>query len=350
MRSFATAVFALFTCAPAIAFADGPVTPAPSPNYQVTDTFKVGGDGRWDYVNVDPASHLLFVTRQTHTQIIREQTGVVVADLKDTPGAHGVAVASELNRGFVSDGKGNTVTVFDLKTFVVLDTVKTGQNPDSIIYDPASKMVFAFDGKSNDATVIDAAAAPDHSETKPAIALDGKPEFAAADGQGHVYVNIEDKSEVQVISTVTMKVTETWKIEGGQGPSGMAIDPTGHHLFCGCDDNQVMAVIDTQTGKTLGTVPIGKNVDACAFDPMTGEAFASCGDGTLTVVKETSPGKFEAVEVVKTRPGARTMGLDPVTDTIYLPTAEFDTPAADERRPNPKAGTFMIVVVSQVAK
>jgi DNA-binding beta-propeller fold protein YncE len=319
------------------------------PDYQVTKVLKVGGDGRWDYAIVDPQTHLLYISRSTHTQVVNTETGQVVHDLKDTSGVHGVALAPELNRGFTSNGRANDVTVFDLATGKELGTVKTGTNPDAIIYDPASKKVFAFDGRSNDASVIDAATAPNTTATR--IPLDGKPEFAAADGAGHVYVNLEDKSSIAVIDSKALKVIGVWKIEGGDEPSGLAIDTAHHHLFSGCHNN-LMAVIDTETGKTISTPPIGQGVDACGFDPGTGEAFASCGDGTLTVVKETSPGKFEAVETVKTRRGARTMALDPSTHTIYLAATDpAPGAAANEapRRGGPQ-GPFVVLVVTQASK
>ncbi|HMB94856.1 MAG TPA: hypothetical protein VKK61_02330 [Tepidisphaeraceae bacterium] len=309
-------------------------------NYKVVRVMTIGGEGRWDYVTVDPATKLVYLSRQTHTQVIRE-TGELVGDIADTAGVHGVALVPELNRGFTSNGRANSVSVFDLKTLHVLGTVATGNNPDCIIYDPASKTVIAFNGRGQSATVIDAAADPS-TNAKSTIPLDGKPEFAASDEQGHVYVNIEDKSEVQVIDTKTMKVSETWKIEGGTEPSGLAIDPANRHLFAGCH-NQVMAIIDVSNGKTVATVPIGSGVDACAFDPGTGEAFASCGDGTVTVVKEID-GKFQSTQTIKTRRGARTMGLDPTTHTLFLPTnISADENAPPTTRPS---GIFSIVVVA----
>jgi DNA-binding beta-propeller fold protein YncE len=239
--------------------------------------------------------------------------------------------------------------VFDLKTFKELGRVPVGQNPDAIIYDPSSKKVMAFNGRGKDVTVVDPAARPGPAAVVGHVALDGKPEFAVADGEGHVYVNLEDKSAIVQIDSATMKVLATWKIDGGESPSGLAIDPANHHLFAGCD-NHVMAVVDSQTGKTLGTVPIGEEVDACGFDPGTGEAFASCGDGTLTVVKESSPGKFEVEQTVHTRTGARTMALDPGAHVIYLPTAEFAEAPAEGKRPALKPDSFMLVVVSRNTK
>ncbi len=330
-----TLALGLSACAAPIGASD-----VAGPNYGVERVFHIGGEGRWDYVTLDPSGKLLFLPRQTHTQVIRTESGEVVADLKDTPGVHGVALVPELNRGFTSNGKGNSITIFDLKTFNILGTAKAGENPDAILYDPASKKVLAFNGRSGDVTVIDPSAAPDQPAAK--IAVGGKLEFAQADGAGHVYVNVEDKSSVAVIDTKAMKVTDVWKLEGGEEPTGMAIDVAHHHLFVGCG-NSVLAVVDTQSGKTVTTVPIGKGCDACAFDAGTGEIFASCGDGTLAVIKETSAGKFEVAQSVKTRKGARTMILDPATHRIYLPA--MDAPAAGESGP-PKGEGFSIVVVA----
>lgn len=317
--------------------------------YHVAKTIHVGGEGRWDYVNIDPRTKMLYVPRQSHTQVINAQTGAILGDLKDTPGVHGVALAPDLDRGFTSNGQGKSVTVFDLKTLNVLGTVPAGEGPDAIIYDPGSKKVLAMNGRSRDVTVIDAAAEPGPAAAIARVPLDGRPEFAAADGKGRVYVNLEDKSSVAVIDTNVWKVLDVWKIEGGDGPSGLAIDAANGRLFAGCG-NQVMAVLDTHTGKTLATLPIGNGVDACGFDAESHEAFASCGDGTLTVAKETAPGKFEVVQKVQTRRGARTMTLDPTTHTVYLPTAEFDQPAPGQRRPPMKPGSFMIVVVSKLTQ
>jgi DNA-binding beta-propeller fold protein YncE len=313
---------------PRPARAEGPKPEAGE--YHVETAWKLGGEGRWDYCIVDSAAKLLYVTRQSHVQVVSTETGKVVADLSGTSGAHGVALAPDLNRGFISNGQGNSVTVFDLKEHKELGKVPAGQNPDAILFDPASKRVLAFDGKSKDVTVIDAAAEPGAGAVVAHIALEGKPEFAATDGAGHVYANLEDKSSIVAIDTKDMKVTDTWKIDGGEGPSGLAI-------------------VDTQTGKTLDTVPIGKGVDACGFDPATHEAFASCGDGTLTIVKEASADKFEVAQKLETRRGARTMALDPATHVVYLPTAEF-AEGGNERRPTPKPDSFTIVVVSPGAK
>ncbi|MGD1276302.1 MAG: YncE family protein [Tepidisphaeraceae bacterium] len=338
------AVFLVGVCIGRCVVARAADTTAPTGKYHVVKELHIGGEGGWDYVTVDPESGRLYVPRGNHTQIIDVQSGKVISDLADTTGVHGVALAPTAKRGYTSNGRSNTVSVFDLETNKVLGTAPTSEGPDAIIYDPASNCVFCFDGRAKDATVISVDAPLDKAVTAH-IPLDGRPESAVSDGQGHVYDDLEDKSQIAVIDTKTMKVTATWDIAGGDGPAGLAIDVAGHHLFAGCH-NQVMAILDTQTGKTLGTVPIGSGVDFCAFDPATGEVFASCGDGTLTVVKETSPGKFESVQTVQTPKGARTLALDTKTHTLYLPTAEFEPLQAGERRPKAKAGTFKIVVVS----
>ena len=355
MTSFCKRILtlALGLTLPAVAGAETPTAPETShpavQGYHVSQTLKIGGEGRWDYVTIDPKTQLLYVPRQTHVQIIKAQSGEVIGDLKDTAGVHGVALVPAVNRGFASNGQSNNVTVFDLTTRLALGTVPAGQKPDAIIYDPASNKVLCFNGKSLDVTVID----PDVDLSKKAAAvnipLGGAPEFAASDEAGHVYVNLEDKSSVVALDVKAQKVTATWKIEGGEEPTGLAIDIAHHRLFSGCH-NDVMAVLDTETGKTLATVPIGKGVDACAFDPSTGEAFASCGDGTLTVIKETSPGKFAVTQTVQTARGARTMALDPATHMIYLPTAEFPQTTSGSGRPNAKPDSFKIVVVSPGSK
>jgi DNA-binding beta-propeller fold protein YncE len=341
---FALIVLISSLCTTALAAGkDGDAKIATVESYHVSGTFQIGGEGRWDFITVDPAARLLYVPRQTHVQALKEESGELVADLPNTPGVHGVALAPEFNRGFISNGTGNSVTIFDLKTNKALAIVPAGKKPDAILYDAVSKKVLCFNGNSNDATVIDAAVDPAKPIAEGTIALNGKPEVAVADGLGHVYVNLEDKSSIAVIDVKAMRVTGLWKIEGGDEPTGLAIDVAHHRLFAGCD-NEVMAVVDIETGKTLATLPIGKGVDGCEFDPAFGVALASCGDGTLTAVKETSPGKFSVIQTLKTRKGARTLCVDPRTHAIYLPTAEMqDQPAGSKGRPTAKPGSFMIV-------
>jgi len=315
----------------------------------VSKTIHIGGTGRWDYISCDPATHHLFIPRSDHTQIIDPEKGTVLADIPDTRGSHGVAIASDAGRGFISDAGG--VTVFDLNTLKPLGTIETGQGADAISYDPSNKSVIVMCGRGQEASVIDAAA-PIDSAKAVHVPLGGRPEAGVADGKGHVYINIESTSEIAVVDPKSGQVAARWKIDGGEEPSGLAIDVEHHRLFSGCH-NKVMAIIDTETGKTITTVPIGNGVDACAFDPGTGEAYASCGDGTITVVKETAPGKFET-STVKTQPGARTMCVDPSTHTLYLPDAEMlpaTQPAAGGGgrggRGQMKPDSFMVIVVSR---
>jgi hypothetical protein len=341
-RILLLAVAALGCTAAMVARAEMPAT-APA-TYHVLRTMHIGGVGRWDYGIFDAANHRIFVTRQSHVQVIDPDTGEVLGDIPNCDGCHGVALDADAGRGFVSCGTANAVTIFDLKTLATIGQVPAGTKPDCIIYDKATKQVMAFNGKSHDVTFIDPNIKPGDAPTVPALSLPGKPEFAAADGTGRVFVNIEDKSEIAVIDANAHKVTDVWKIDGAQSPSGLAIDVADHRLFSGCDS--AMAIIDIDSSKTVATVPIGDGVDACGYDPGTGEAFASCGDGTLSVVTPSTDGKFNAVSI-PTRKGARTMALDATTGTLYLPTAEFVGDGSDQRHPQIKPDSFELVVVGK---
>jgi len=311
--------------------------------YHVMNKLSIGGEGGWDYVTADSSAHRIYISRGTHVMVLDTETNKVIADIPDTPGVHGIALAPALNKGFISNGKANTASIFDLKTLKVIGQVKTGENPDAILYDPATKRVFTFNGKSKDATVIDATS----GQVLGTVPLGGKPEFATTDSNGKVFVNNEDTSEVMEIDSHKLTVLKRYSLKPCEEPAGMAIDIEHHRLFSGCH-NKVMAVLDYEVGKVIATVPIGENVDANAFDAETGLIFSSNGDGTLTVVHESS-GKFEA-ETVPTERGARTMGLDSKTHKIYLPTAEFaPAPAqtADVPKPRPimiKDSFFILVV------
>jgi YVTN family beta-propeller protein len=312
--------------------------------YHLLKTYKLGGEGGWDYLAIDPDSRHLFISRATHVIVIDADSGKVVGDILDTPGVHGIALVPSLNRGYISNGRGNNVTVFDLAKLTTVDHIAVGKNPDAIIYDPASNRVFTMNGGSNDASAIDVIS----SKVIGTIPLEGRPEFAVADGHLHVYVNLEDKSEELELDSDGLKVTHRWPIKGCQAPSGLAIDHDNRRLFAGCD-NQVMAVIDATNGFVLTTLPIGKGVDANAFDSDTKLAFSSNGEGTLTVVHEDSPYKFSVVEQVPTQRGARTMALDTKTHNIYLVTAEFGPPPAptpEHPRPRPAIlpDTFVVLV------
>ncbi|MGH9675748.1 MAG: YncE family protein [Candidatus Acidiferrum sp.] len=318
--------------------------PAPGPSgYHVLKSIPVAGEGGWDYVTVDSAARRLYVSHATHVVVIDTDTYAVVGDIPDTQGVHGIALAPDLGRGFVSNGRANTATIFDLKTLKTIGTVKTGTNPDAIVYEPVTKRVFTLNGRSNDATAINAA----DGTVLGTIPLGGKPEFAQADGKGTIYVNIEDTSELAHIDAQELTVMHRWPLAPCKEPSGLAIDVKSRRLFAGCD-NEMMAVVDGDSGKVIATPAIGEGVDANGFDPETNLAFSSNGQaGTLTVVHEDSPHKFTVVENVPTKKSARTMGLDLKTHNIFLPSAEFDAPAAGERRGKMKPGSFAIVVVGK---
>jgi YVTN family beta-propeller protein len=322
---------------------------APEPHYQVAHSFVLGGDGGWDALIYDPAGKRLFISRSTRVMVVDAEKGTLIAEIPGTDGVHDIALAPEFGKGFTSNGKENTVTVFDLKTLKETAKIKvTGENPDAILYDPASKRVFAFNGRSDNATVIDAAS----GTVAATIALDGKPEFAVADGAGHVYVNIEDKSELSTIDAKQAKVTATWSLAPCQEPSGIALDVKRHRLFSGCDD-KLMAVSDAEAGKVVGTAPIGEGVDGAGFDPGTGLAFSSNGaDGSLTVVRSDGADKYSVVETVPTRKFARTMTVGP-DGTVYLVTADVHltpapagaTGAAARPKRDVQPGTFTLLVL-----
>jgi YVTN family beta-propeller protein len=320
---------------------------APS-KYEVKQKYVLGGDGGWDYLTFDPAGKRLFISRGTHVMVVDTSKGSVVGDIPGTGGVHGIALAQDLGKGFTSDGRDNTVTVFDLKTLKETAKIKIegGQNPDAILYDPASQRVFTFNGRSNNATVIDAA----KGTVVATIPLDGKPEFGAADGKGKVFVNIEDKSELTAIDAKKAAVLNTWSLAPCEEPSGLAMDQKHRRLFAGCH-NKMMAVVDADSGKVVATPAIGQGVDANAFDADQQLAFSSNGDGTLTVVHEDSPDKFTVVENAETQRSARTMALDTTNHDVYLVAADFDEapPAKEGERPRRtmKPGSFTLLVVGK---
>jgi hypothetical protein len=320
---------------------------AAGPGYHVATTYKVGGDGGWDYLTADADARRLYISRGTHVMVIDADSGQSVGDIADTPGVHGIALAPELGRGFTSNGREGTVSIFDIKTLATGNKVKVGENPDAILYDPATKRVFTFNGRSQDSTAIDATS----GKVLGTIKLDGKPEFAASDAKGEVFVNIEDKSELVAIDPNKLEVKAKWPLAPCTEPSGLAIDRKNSRLFVGCD-NKMMAVVDAESGKILATPAIGEGVDATAFDAETGLAFASCGEGVLTVVKEESPGKFSVAENVPTQQGARTLALDAKTHNVFVVTAKFGPPpAATADNPHPRRtilpDSFLVLVLSK---
>ena len=318
---------------------------SPTPNYQLVKKIPLGGEGGWDYLTLDSAARRLYITHSTRVIVLNVDTGLVVGEIGDTPGVHGVAIARELNRGFISNGLAATATIFDLKTLKVIGKVKTGSNPDAIVYDSVSQKVFTFNGLSNSATVFDAKT----TKVLGTIALGGKPEFAVADGLGRIDVNLEDKSEIVAINASNLKVEKYSPLKPCSEPTGIDIDKEHRRLFIGCR-NQIMTVVDANTLSIKATLPIGKRTDAIAYDPVTRLAFSSNGEGSLTVVHEDSADKFSIVNNVVTEPGARTMALDLKTHKLYLATAKFQatsTPVPGQVRSRPSIipGTFVILVL-----
>jgi YVTN family beta-propeller protein len=315
--------------------------------YRIIKKLEVGGEGGWDCLTVDGPARRLYLSRGTHVMVVDLDTDKVAGDIPNTPGVHGIAVAPELNRGFTSNGRDNTSTIFDLKTLKVLGQVKTGTNPDIITYDPASKRVFTFNGRSNDATVFEAAT----GKVVQTIPLGGKPEFAAADGKGTMYVNIEDTNEIVELDCLNAREVRRFSLKPCAEPTGMGLDVQHGRVFSGCH-NKVMTVLNVKAGKVIATIPIGANVDGNGYDAGTGLAFSSNGDGTLTVAKEVSPDNFEVLQTVKTQQGSRTMAIDPLTHNIYLPAAQFTPPAAPTpENPSPRPAmvkdSFEVLVVGK---
>jgi len=285
--------------------------------YSVTKKIPIAGQGSFDYLTVDEVGRRLYVSHGTQVEVLDVDSGSVVGNIPNTLGVHGIAIATEFGRGFVSNGQSSTVTIFDLKTLVPISNVPTGKKPDAIIYDSATKRVFAFNGGSDSATAIDAAT----GKIAGTVDLKGGPEFAAADGRGFVYNNLEDESVVVKIDANKLTVEQRWPTAPCASPSSMAIDRTNHRLFLGCR-SKVMAVMNADTGQLITTLPIGDHVDATAFDPETKLIFNSNGEGSVTVIHQDGADKYSAVETVKTLPRAKTMALDPKTHQLFLSTAE----------------------------
>jgi DNA-binding beta-propeller fold protein YncE len=324
---------------------------ATDPSYRVVRTIAAGGEGGWDYLTVDASARRLYVSRGTRVAVLNADTGAPEGEIPNTQGVHGIALAPDLGRGFTSNGRANTVTIFDPKTLTTLGSVKVpGENPDAILYDPLSHRVFTFNGRTANITAFEGAT----GSVAGTFAVGGKPEFAVTDLKGRVYVNIEDKNEIVAFDSRTLKVEAHWPLAGCDSPTGLAIDVTGKRLFSGCG-NQVLVVLSTGDGRAVAKVPIGKGVDAVVFDPDSNLVFSSNGDGTLTVIHEDSPDAFRLVQSLATKEGARTMALDPKTHAIFLPTARFGPPPPPTAE-NPRSrrpivpGSFEILVAAPAAK
>jgi DNA-binding beta-propeller fold protein YncE len=313
--------------------------------YHVVKTIPIGGEGLWDYCIVDSAARRVYISHFTHVVVLNADTGALVGDIPDTQGVHGIALAPALGLGFTSNGHANTVTVFDLKSLKAIRTVETGgENPDAIFYDAATQQVFAFNGRTKNATAIEA----ENGTIAATIEVGGKPEFATGDGDGHVFANIADKSEIVEIDAQKRIVINRWPLSPCKEPSGLAMDKKNRRLFAVCDNN-IMAVVNADSGKIVATPAIGDDPDAAGFDPDTQFVFSSNGgSGNLTVIHEDSPDHYSVVENVPTKKYARTMAIDFNTQNIFLPIADFEaiTPQG-AKRPPIKQGTFGVLLVSK---
>jgi YVTN family beta-propeller protein len=334
---------ALFTVAVSLLAA----TDGSSTGYRLAGKYTIGGDAGWDYISIDSAARRLFVSHVTQVDVADADSGKVTGHITNTPGVHGIALATSLGKAFTSNGKADTVSVVDLKSLAHLAELKTGKKPDAIVFDPGTGTVIVANGESDSLTIIDAAA----SKVVATIPVGGAPEYITTDLKGTAWVNLEDKDSFVTIDLKTYKVKNTTPLEGCKAPSAMAIDRGKGRLFIGCANN-LMVIVDSASRKIVARLPIGEHVDAATFDPDAGLAFASTGDGNITIVKENAAGQYEVAEVVKTMRGAKTMVLDPKTKKIFLPTVE-GVPVTATGPPKPtgpgayKAGAFVVLVVAR---
>ena len=312
--------------------------------YKVVKTFHIASTGGWDYIAVN--NNKVYVSHGTQVNILDENTGDSIGFIPNTTGVHGIAFDNDLNRGYTSNGRLNSVTAFDLKTNAVVAQILTGENPDAIMYEPFSKKIITNNGRSKNLSIID----PATNKTIDSVSLDGKPEEGVSDGNGKLYVNLEDKNEIAVVDLKTFKVIDRWSLSPGEGPSGLAIDNNTKRLFSSCSDSKLLVVMDATNGKVIDKLPIGEGCDGTAFDAKEKIIFAPNGrDGTITAIKEKSANEFTKLDDVETKAGARTITIDNSNGTLFLPTAEFEP--ADPQNPKARrkmiAGTFQVLVVKK---
>jgi len=344
IASLAAISFTALSLAAAASFSSSPRKPsqnAKTSGYHVAKTIPIGGDGGWDYATADPVARRIYISHDTHVVVLDADTQAKIGDVPGTQRIHGIAIAAEFGRGYISNGATNNVTVFDLKSLKTLGWISAGSNPDAIVYDAATKRVFAMNGRSGDITAINAA----DGKIAGTVAIGGKLEFAAADAEGALFVNVEDRSELVSVDAAKLTVLHRWPLAPCTEPSGVAMDTATRRLFVACDD-KMMAVVNADTGKVVATLPTGAGTDASAFDPETKLAFASNGEGTLTVVHEDSAEQLSVLENVPTKKSARTMTLDLKTHNIFLPAADFDAPAPGEKRGKMKPDSFAVLMVT----
>lgn len=321
----------------------GVAVSAQSPAYHVTHTYTLGGDGSWDYVVPDPPNHRLFIARQTRVMVVDEDTGALLGEVAGINGAHGTAVAQASGHGFATSGNDRAVVMFDLKTFKALKTIPAAEDADAIVYDRASNRVFTLNGDAHSSTVID----PREGTLVTNIPLGGKPEYGASAGDGKVYANLTDTSEVVEIDAKTATVARRWPTAPCRQPVSMAVDTVHRRLFSGCRSG-VLAVSDYQSGKLVTTVPIGAGVDGAGYDAASGDVFASNADGTLTVIHQDSADQYHVLETMTTPTGSRNMGLDPTNHRVFVVSAKFGAaPAGGRGRPPVEPGSFSVMVIER---
>jgi len=326
-----------------LTLAAAPLLAQPAASYRVTHTYTLGGDGSWDYIVPDPANHRLFIGRQNRVMVVDEDKGTLLGEVTGIQGAHGTALAASTGHGFATSGNDQSVVMFDLKTFKVLGRIPAAEDADAIIYDAASNRVFTFNGDAHSSTVID----PRAGALVTNVPLGGKPEYGVSAGDGKVYANLTDTSEVVEIDAKAATVLRRWPTTPCKQPVSMAIDTAHHRLFSGCRSG-VMAVSDYQSGKVVATVPIGTGVDGAGFDVASGNAFASNADGTMTVIHQDSPDQYRVIETVKTGEAARNMGLDPTNHRVFLVSAKFGpAPATGRGRGAVLPGSFTLMVIER---
>jgi YVTN family beta-propeller protein len=349
MKHFALGLFILSSLCAGLTAAPRASGAAAPEKMAILQRWKLGGAGGWDYLTAEPGRQRLFISRGTRVDVIGTESGKILGTIPDTQGVHGIALAKELNRGYTSNGRANSVTVFELDTLKVIQETKIpAGNPDAILYEPAGKHVFTFNGMSKDVTVLDAS----NLTVVGKIPVPDKPEFAVEDGRGHIFVNIEsDPGQMVVIDSVKLSVKATWPLPGCNSPTGLAIDKTQQRLFSVCD-GKVMAVTDSSSGRQVALVPIGEHPDAAAYDDKRKLVFSSNGEGTLSIIRQESADKYTVADTLPTQRGARTMALDGVTGKIYLATADFGpAPAATAEQPRPRPtmlpDSFVVLVVGE---
>ncbi|MBS1586047.1 MAG: YncE family protein [Bacteroidetes bacterium] len=329
----------LFVAMAAIAF--NPNCFAQKTNYHIVNTFHVKGDGKWDYIAVCPTTNNIYTSHATEVNVIDKTTGESVGTISNTTGVHGIAFVPAFTKGFTSNGKINTLTVFDLKTNTIRGQINVGENPDAIMFDPFSKKVFVCNGKSKDLSVVD----PATDQVIKTVPLGGKPETAVSDEAGHLYINLEDKNELVTLDTKSFSIQSRHAVGKGDEPSGLAIDRKTKRLFIGCG-NKLMIVMNAESGKVITELPIGDKCDGVGFDMSLKQAYSSNGDGTLTIIKEKTADTYEVLENVVTKKGAKTLAIDEKTHLVYLSTADFSGTGPDGR-PGVVPGTFQVLVVGK---